>query len=78
MLENEMLMGGAQAGNELEGEDGAEGNADGSGSPSKKDKDAKDAASKTQTNINQKGATAKQLPQATVTQHKTEGEKKRE
>ena len=59
MLENEMLMGGAQAGNEAEGEDGADGNADGSGSPTKKDKDAKDAASKTQTNLNQKGATAK-------------------
>ena len=77
MLENEMLMGGAQVGNELEGEDGADGNGD--GSPSKKDKDAKDAAAKTQTSVlNPKGVTGKQMPQASQTQHKTEGEKKRE
>ena len=72
-------MGGAQVGNEMDGEEGADGNGDGSGSPSKKDKDAKDAASKTQTSaINPKGVTGKQMPQASQTQHKTEGEKKRE
>lgn len=57
MLENEMLMGGAQAGNEIDGEEGADGN--GEGSPSKKDKEAKEAA-KTQTSaINPKGVTGK-------------------
>ncbi len=61
MLENEMLMGGAQGGHENEGEEGADGAGD--GSPSKKDKEAKDAAAKTLTNaVNPKGVTGKTLP----------------